>query len=123
MVLFCFGMPVRSQQKLKSGEAFYVMDSTFKGTTIEKAYYMMHVTKITDTCWQFDTYHMYRPMISSEQYNDDKGTRANGNFHFYNKKGSLDSSGWYSAGLQNGEWYFFNDTGRTVAKKTYSWAS
>ena len=120
LLLFACMQHVNCQEKVKRGEAFYLLDENFKGTTTEKARYFMHTVKIADTCWQFDTYHLFGPMISSEQFKDEAGSEANGFFYYYNKKGTLDSSGKYNSGFQNGEWYYFNDTGKVVMKKDYS---
>ena len=115
-----FVVSVFSQNKTKAGEAFYMLDEDFKGTAQEKAVYFIHTVKIHDSCWQFDTYNIFGPIISSEQYKDEKGTEASGMFCYYNKKGKMDSSGNYLNGFQNGSWYFINDTGRYYLQKDYS---
>ena len=112
-------LPVKAQKKSKPEENFYIMDENFKGTTIEKAKYLLHAVKKNDTCWQFDTYNMFGPIISSEQYKDEKGTEANGSSFYYNKKGEVDSAGDFNKGFQHGTWYYFNDTGKVIMKKNY----
>src|SRR4030088_2000085 len=80
-------LSVMCQNETKTGEAFYMLDANFKGTTQEKAVYFIHAEKIHDSCWQFDTYNILGPIISSEQFKDEKGSEANGQFCYYNKKG------------------------------------
>ncbi|MEO5591738.1 MAG: energy transducer TonB [Chitinophagaceae bacterium] len=114
-----FVLPALSQNDSKPGETFYMLDANFKGTPQEKAVYFIHSVKIHDSCWQFDTYNIFGPIISSEQYKDEKGNEANGQFCYYNKRGKMDSSGSYTNGYQVGSWYFINDTGRTYLQKDY----
>ncbi|MES1222888.1 MAG: energy transducer TonB [Bacteroidota bacterium] len=117
---FVFVYSLAGQQASpKAEDKFYMLDENFKGTTQQKATYFIHVEKENDTCWQFDTYHIMGPIISSEQYKDEKGQLANGHFSYYNKKGAIDSTGNYINGLQDGSWYFINDTGRYYLQKDY----
>jgi periplasmic protein TonB len=121
LLLFNFSVVLSlfSQHKTKE-EIFYMLDANFKGTTQRSATYFIHVQKITDTCWQFDTYKVLGPLISSEQYKDEKGKGPNGTFSYYYKNGFIDSTGDYSNGYQNGTWYYFNDTGKVTARKDFS---
>jgi len=119
-VLACCSLIGFSQAGQKQGEAFYMLDANHKGTSPEKAIYFIHAEKIYDSCWQFDEYSLYGPIISSGQYKDEKGEVANGHFSFYNSKGKIDSSGNYANGLQDGDWYFFNDTSRYYLQKKYA---
>ncbi|MFT3933215.1 MAG: energy transducer TonB [Chitinophagaceae bacterium] len=107
------------QSSGNAGEAFYMLDAKMKGTDADKAVYFIHVFKVHDSCWQFDTYNILGPIISSEQYKDNKGSEAGGMFCYYNKKGKVDSSGMYQNGFQQGSWYFINDTGRYYMLKEY----
>jgi len=108
------------QKKTKPEEAFYMLDENMKATSQEKAVHFIHVFKIHDSCWQFDTYNIFGPIISSGQYKTDKGTGAAGMFCYYNKKGKMDSSGNYLNGFQDGSWYFINDTGHYYLQKDYA---
>lgn len=93
----------------RNKEAFFAFDENWKDAGIDKATYFIRRTKVSDTCWQFDTYNMYGPMIKSEQYSDEKGTQAHGRFTIFNAKGKLDSICNYSKGLPHGYWYIYND--------------
>ena len=97
------------QRNKKPQEAFFAFDENWNNADINKATYFMRRTKISDTCWQFDTYNMYGPMIKSEQFIDEKGTLAHGRFTIFNQKGKIDSFCNYSKGLPNGYWYIYND--------------
>ena len=48
--------------------------------------------KINDTCWQWDTYNMLGPMVSSEQYRDHDGKQLHGAFFQYQRNGFVDYS-------------------------------
>lgn len=97
------------QRNKKTQEAFFSFDENWKDADINKATYFIRRTKISDTCWQFDTYNMYGPMIKSEQFIDEKGTLAHGRFTIFNQKGKIDSFCNYSKGVPNGYWYIYND--------------
>ena len=120
LLLFPFALSVLGQKKKKPEEAFYVMDENFQGTTVEKAKYLAHAIKQTDSSWQFDTYNMYGPMISSEHYKDEKATTLHGEAVYFNAKGTRDSIGNFYNGLPNGSFYYFNDTGATYLQKEFS---
>ena len=109
---------VLCQATAKNNEAFYMLDADMKGTTAEKAKFFIHVEKISDSCWQFDTYNISGPVISSEQYKDQKGTVLHGKSVYFNKKGVRDSIGNFYNDLPNGFFYYFNDTGRVLSKRS-----
>ena len=119
MITFSFSLLTRVHSQDKPGEAFYVMDENFKGTTMEKAKYLLHSIKKNDTCWQFDTYNFVGPMISCEEYKDEKGSRGHGAFRYFNKKGDVDSSGMFIDGYQDGSWNFNDSRGRRFLEKIY----
>jgi len=108
-----------SQKKTKSQEAFYMLDENFKGTTEQKAIYFMHSLKKNDTCWQFDTYNLYGPLISSEHYKDDKAKTLHGEAVYFNGKGTRDSIAHYNNGVPDSSWYYFNDTGKVYIQKKF----
>ncbi len=108
-----------AQKSKRPKEAFYMLDANMKSTSQELAKYFIHAKKINDTCWQFDTYNMRGPIISSEQYKDEKAQNANGRSYYYNNAGTVDSVGEYKNGVVNGTWYYFNDTGKVILKKEF----
>ena len=114
-----FLLPVFGQNESKKEEAFYMLDANFKGTQQEKDKYFIYAEKIHDSCWQFDKYNISGPLLNSEQYKNEKGTGANGVFTYYNKKGSIDSTGNYQNDLQDGTWYFISETGKYLLQKEY----
>lgn len=99
--------------------AFYVFNEKWESTTVKNGVYLLAVSPMSDTGWQFDTYHMYGPMISSEHYKDKEGKIAHGSFAFYNTKGTRDSIQYFSNGLASGKWYYFNDTGAVYMEKEF----
>jgi TonB family protein len=88
---------------------FYSFDENWKDASADKAKYFIRRMKVSDTCWQWDTYNMYGPMIKSEQFIDEKGSLAHGRVTIFNEKGKADSICSYSKGNPNGKWYIFTD--------------
>jgi periplasmic protein TonB len=103
----------------KKEETFYALDKDGKGTTLEKADYLLRSYKISDTCWHWDTYQMYGPLVSVEHFKDRDGGIPHGKFIYYNKSGGRDSSIEFSDGLRNGDTDFYNDTGAVTIVKKY----
>jgi periplasmic protein TonB len=108
-----------AQKGLK--EQFYLFDSKMKGVTkADSAGFLMRVSKLSDSLWQFDTYKTLGPLTSSEQYRDENATLAEGLFTFYHATGYVDSTGRVINGRLNGDWNFCNDTGKVIKQKTYA---
>ncbi len=122
LLLLChfFLLSVFGQHKTKKEELFYMLDSNFKGTTQDKATYFIRSLKENDSTWQFDTYPLWGPMLSSEKYKDDKGSVLNGRSVYFNAAGTRDSLANFENGLLNGPFYYFNDTGRVYLQKEFS---
>lgn len=89
------------------------------GTNAEKAKYLVHSIKKSDTSWLFDTYNMYGPMISSAMFRYTNADTLHGETVYFNKKGTRDSIGHYFNGLRHGSFYYLNDTGRTYIQKDF----
>ena len=87
VVFLCCLAAAFAQKKTKQEEGFYVLDENMKGSTVKKAKYLIHSVKKNDTCWQFDTYNMYGPMISSETFKDAGANILHGEKVYFNKKG------------------------------------
>jgi protein TonB len=105
------------QLNKKTEETFYAFDVNWQGAPIEKAVYFARCKKINDTCWQWDTYHMYGPLIKTERFKDEKGSTAHGRFIIYNSIGSVDSICNYSNGYPHGTWNIFNDSSGMIEQK------
>lgn len=97
-----------------------MLDENLKGTSVEQAKYFIRVAKRSDTCWVFDTYNIYGPKISSEQYKDEKGSILHGESVYFNGNGTRDSIGHFFNGFPDGSFYYFNDTGRIYLQKDFS---
>jgi protein TonB len=100
-------------------ESFYALNEDWKGTTIDKARYILRELKFNDTCYQWDTYYVSGPLIKSAVSKDDKGQIGNGRFVFYNEKGRADSIGYYVNGLRHGSWKYLNNSNKVVYEKVY----
>jgi protein TonB len=114
VVFLCFAQ----QKTKKEKDKFYMLDENFKGTIQEKAKYFIRV-KRNDSCWQFDTYHIDGPLVSSEQYKDEEGNVLHGQSVYFNSNGTRDSIANFYNGFPEGPFYYFNDTGRIYIQKYY----
>src|SRR5918993_2922526 len=102
-------------------EQFFLFDSRMNGVSkTDSAAFLMRVANFSDTLWQFDTYNIWGPLISSEQYLDREGSKAGGRFTFYHRTGYIDSTGMVVNGRLDGDWNFCNDTGKVIKQKTYA---
>jgi TonB family protein len=120
VILFLFQTAlVFAQKEVK--EEFFMFDSKMKGVVKpDSAGYIMRVAKLADTLWQFDTYHTYGPLTSTEQYRDREANSPSGRFTFYHPSGYIDSTGIVINGRLNGDWNFCNDTGAHIKQKIYA---
>src|SRR5687768_1138128 len=101
-------------QKAKKPE-IYLWNASFQAAKSQtEVYYMTEVSMINDTCWQWDTYHIAGPLVSSEQYKDHDGKKPHGRFIVYHPNGFTDSSGFCNNGLLDGAWFYYNDTGKLI---------
>jgi protein TonB len=66
-----------------------------------------------------DTYNYVGPLISSEHFKNAEMTVYNGLQTFYHRTGFIDSTGNIENGVLQGDWQYFNDTGRLAFKKKY----
>ncbi len=100
-LLICFSLTARSQKR----ESFYVFDSKWKPTKIETAHFILHTYQVNDTCWQWDFYNFFGPLIKTEQYRDKEGGDMNGVSYYYNERGYIDSMAHFREGRLNGDSY------------------
>jgi periplasmic protein TonB len=107
------------QKASKSEDRFYMLDENYKNVAIEKAKFFVHAVKENDTCWQFDTYNISGPLVSSEQYKDEKATILHGQSVYFNAKGTRDSIDNFQNDLPNGSFYYLNDTGKIYIQKEF----
>ncbi|RYY29564.1 MAG: TonB family protein [Chitinophagaceae bacterium] len=102
-------------------EKFYLFDAKMQGVSkIDSAAFLMRISKFADTLWQFDTYKALGPLTSSEQYRDADATMPSGVFTFYHPTGYIDSTGKVINGLLDGNWSYYNDSGKVLMQKTYA---
>ncbi len=101
ILLMLMALAARSQEH----ESYYVFNADWKPSKIDSAHYLLHVHYVNDTCWQWDYYNFFGPMLKSEQYADKNGQHLNGITRIYNGKGLLDSTATYKTGKLNGDAY------------------
>lgn len=101
-------------------EDLYYLDNEFRGTAdAKKAKYLLSIKNFNDTLWQYDTYRIIGPLLSSEYFKDKDATIAQGRFRYYGADGFLDSIAQYSNNLKQGSSYYFNDTGAVYREMVY----
>jgi len=88
--------------KSQTEESVYYFDADWHPVKSKKAIFQVFAHQVSDTCWQFDYYHVLGPMLWSIQYNDKKSFVKNGDVFYYNKRGLLDSLGSYYHDKRNG---------------------
>ena len=101
-----------------SEETFNGYDGEWNSTTLKKAKYFTRHKKMNDTCWQWDTYNAYGPLMRSQQFSDENSTKAHGRLVTYDKDGYSDSLCYFSNGLPHGNWYVTTDSGQV--QQTYN---
>lgn len=116
IALISFMQPLFAQDEK---DQLFALDENWKGTDLKNARYLYHVKKLSDTCWQWDSYNIIGPLIKTEYYKDKDASIAHGQFYFYNAKGRIDSIHDYKNGLAEGSFYYFNDTGAVVLEKKF----
>jgi len=97
----------------------YVFDKDWKPVEVKKAIYLIHVQQVSDSCWQWDYYNLYGPMIKTEHYKDKDGEILHGEVNYYSN-GKLDSGGTYINGKKDGDFWKFTDSFRVKYKYVYS---
>src|SRR5690349_11207832 len=111
-VLFAI-LSLSSKAQRKAAERIYLWDQDFKPVQkAELATFFTSIVKINDSLWQWDTYNMAGPMITSEQFKSADGKELTGRFIQYQYNGYIDSIGKVINGRPDGNWVFYNDTGR-----------
>ena len=122
MKFFGFLFPALFSCLLSLGqkEDLYYLDHDFRGTDdAKKAKYLLSIKNYNDTLWQYDTYRIIGPLLSSEYFKDKDATIAQGRFRYYGADGRLDSIAQYSNNLKQGSSYYFNDTGAVYRELVY----
>lgn len=100
-------------------EKLYALDSLFKGTDVKNARYLLRIRNYADTLWQWDTYRIWGPMLSSEYFKDANGEQAHGQFRYFGADGNVDSIQEFKNGIASGSWYYYNDTGAIYKEKVF----
>src|SRR5579872_5675237 len=107
--------------RCQDNETFYVFNANWKPTKIDSAHFLLHVHRLSDSCWQWDYYNFVGPMLKSEQYADRDGHVLNGITRIYSEKGLLDSTVTFKDGKMDGDAYRFSgDSFHIKMKYIYS---
>jgi len=81
--------------------------------------YLLHIHKISDTCWQWDYYNSFGPLLRTEQYRNHDGEEMDGICNHYNESGYLDSTSVYKRGKKNGDFFKITGDGKHHLKLRY----
>lgn len=87
----------------------YLLDKDFMGVKdMDKASHILNVEKINDSLFQYIYYNAFTLKAEQlETYSDESGKQANGRFVYYNKDGTIDSTGLVKSGVRQSSWYFY----------------
>ncbi len=100
-------------------ERFYALDKNFEPINPDSAVYVVRIKQINDTCWQWDYYNLWGPMVKSEQYIDADANELHGISRYYNGKGFIDSTADYSHDLKDGDFVVYNDSSKIRLRYKY----
>jgi TonB family protein len=120
LFFLCLFFEFAQSQNADDKDQFYVFDKKWKPADVKKGAYFLRVRQISDSDWEWIYYNIYGPRTKVEKYKDAKATVKNGKFTYYFPKGTIDSLGDYLDNDPDGIWYFLNEKGQTIRKKTYS---
>lgn len=104
IAFLCSGLTAMSQN---GNEVFFAFreDGSPAGS-LNRAAYFMHRVKENDTTYVCRFYQTTGPMIKCETYKDENLSIPHGRFAWYNKTGSLDSTGLVKNVKKDGYWEF-----------------
>lgn len=119
LITCCISLHSSSQSKQQK-EEFYLWSNDWKSVTKpEDAAYLGSLVK-QDSLWNLCTYRLMGPMMADERYVDKECTELSGVQKYFHKSGYIDSAGEIKNKRLEGEWTYYNDTGRAITKKIYS---
>lgn len=107
-------------QSASDKSKYFLWDKNWKSVQkAEEAAFLARLWKVDDTSWQWDMYNYVGPLIASQRFKDENIQLAHGRQIHYHPSGYIDSMGMAMNGRLEGEWYYFNDTGKSVTKKIF----
>jgi antitoxin component YwqK of YwqJK toxin-antitoxin module len=108
-------------QGQKNEESYFLFDSAWKSTTVvADARYFARAKPSGDSCAQWDIYRVHGPLIRIETNKKDENGTAHGRYSWYDQQGYIDSLGNYTNGIIDGDWYYYNDTGKLRYQREFS---
>ena len=102
-----------------SGHLYFYRSDWTQAKNMDRAVYFMHEIKENDTVYTCRYYQKYGPMVKLVTYKDDQLTILNGLLIWYNKNGTIDSSGTVYQGQKDGEWNFYLGSLKPMIIKIY----
>ncbi|MGF7231608.1 energy transducer TonB [Arachidicoccus sp.] len=108
LILFSSFNLFAQKHKKKQEDLFYLFDAQGNSVkSLEKATTYMVLIKENDTTYVTRDYQNNGPMIWQQTFKDKDLTIPNGRFVWYDKDGSIDSTGIAINGQKDGVWMFF----------------
>jgi periplasmic protein TonB len=101
-------------------ELYYLWNKDWKPVAKARDAAYLAALKKNDSVWCLSTYNFVGPMISEERFLDRECKKMHGIQRYFHKTGFVDSTGAVYNDRREGEWTFFNDTGRAVIKKVFA---
>ncbi|MBG9377530.1 hypothetical protein I5907_14900 [Panacibacter sp. DH6] len=104
----------KKKDPLADATLYIFNDDWSAAKTYNECTYFMQLTKESDSLYICHYYNKLGPMIRQEPYKDADFTIANGRFCWYNKSGSLDSTGWVSNNKKDHGWDYYQGGKRSL---------
>jgi protein TonB len=119
LLLLITGLNVFSQKKADEN-VYFLWTKDWKATSdMKESAYFARLGKNNSGLWKLDLYNIFGPMISCEHYKDRETKQQEGLQTFYHPTGFIDSTGSIENNALQGDWQYYNDTGRLIFKKKY----
>ena len=119
IICLIFSVAISINTRSQENNSYYVFNSEWKPTSVDSMKYLLHIHKISDTCWQWDYYNSFGPLLRTEQYRNHDGEEMDGICNHYNESGYLDSTSVYKRGKKNGDFFKITGDGKHHLKLRY----
>jgi TonB family protein len=86
---------------------------------IKKAHSFIAIKKYSANLFERLDYKLGAPLVKLRSYGDSNLTILNGPYLEYYPSGGLNIKGQYENSLQEGDWYYYNDTGKSMLTEKY----
>ena len=99
-------LAARAQEPDYPIDTIQFFDHNWKQVKERKAIYLLRISQLADSSWQYSYYNMYGPAIRIETYKDQAAKIPHGLFVWYNNDGELDSTGYFYEGQRDDMWSY-----------------